>query len=141
VKNTFQKLPSRSSSRIFFTLWRWKNSRQEHEPVTMPDIDGWHARDLIAPLFFNDNTELHNLIRRRLILPYLTGSFHSSFIEELRAWQLTPPLSAMRRLSYSLLPMITLFKLQVFGMVPRIARRYYQYFMITLILRTLTIRM
>ena len=36
----------------------------------------------IAPLFFNDNTELHNLIRRRLILPYLTGSFHSSFIEE-----------------------------------------------------------
>jgi hypothetical protein len=20
--------------------------------VTMPDIDGWHARDLIAPLFF-----------------------------------------------------------------------------------------
>jgi hypothetical protein len=48
----------------------------------MPDIDGWHARDLIAPLFFNDNTELHNLIRRRLILPYLTGSFHSSFIEE-----------------------------------------------------------
>jgi hypothetical protein len=51
-------------------------------PVTTPDIDGWHARDLIAPLFFNDNTELHNLIRRRLILPYLTGSFHSSFIEE-----------------------------------------------------------
>ncbi len=35
-----------------------------------------------ASLFFNDNTELHNLIRRRLILPYLTGSFHSSFIEE-----------------------------------------------------------
>ena len=48
----------------------------------MPEVDGWHARDLIAPLFFNDNTELHNLIRRRLILPYLTGSFHSSFIEE-----------------------------------------------------------
>jgi hypothetical protein len=51
-------------------------------PVTMPDIDGWHVRDLIAPLFFNDNTELHNLIRRSLILPYLTDSFHSSFIEE-----------------------------------------------------------
>ena len=39
----------------------------------MVDIDGWHARDLIAPLFFNDNMELHNLIRKRLILPYLTG--------------------------------------------------------------------
>ena len=48
----------------------------------MSDIDGWHARNLIAPLFFNDNTELHNLIRKRLILPYRTGSFHPSFIEE-----------------------------------------------------------
>ena len=48
----------------------------------MADIDGWHARDLIAPLFFNDNAELHNLIHKRLILPYLTGSFPPSFIEE-----------------------------------------------------------
>ena len=48
----------------------------------MPDIDGWHARDLIAPLFFNDNTDLHNLIRKHLIPYYLTGSFHPSFIEE-----------------------------------------------------------
>ena len=39
--------------------------------------------------------------------------------------------------------LITLFKLQVFGpgMVPRIARKYYQYSMITLILRILTILM
>ncbi len=51
-------------------------------PVTIPDIDVCQARDLIAPLFFNDNTELHNLIRKSLILPYLTGSFHPSFIEE-----------------------------------------------------------
>ena len=48
----------------------------------MADIDGWHARDIIAPLFFNDNTNLHNLIRKLLILPYLTGSFHPSFVEE-----------------------------------------------------------
>jgi hypothetical protein len=48
----------------------------------MADIDGRHARDIIAPLFFNDNTELHNLIPKRPILPYLTGSFHPSFIEE-----------------------------------------------------------
>ena len=26
--------------------------------------------------------ELHNLIRKSLILPYLTGSFHPSFFEE-----------------------------------------------------------
>ena len=32
--------------------------------------------------FFNDNTDLHNLIRKRPILPYLTGSFHPSMIEE-----------------------------------------------------------
>jgi hypothetical protein len=50
--------------------------------VTMSDIDGCHVRDLIDPLFFNDITELHTLIRKRLILPYLTGSFHPSFIEE-----------------------------------------------------------
>ena len=39
-------------------------------------------RDILVPLFFNDNMELHNLIRKRLILPYLTGSFHPSLIEE-----------------------------------------------------------
>jgi hypothetical protein len=48
----------------------------------MADIDGCHVRDIFAPLFFNDNTDLHNLIRKSLILPYLTGSFHPSFIEE-----------------------------------------------------------
>ena len=137
-------------------------------PVTMPDIDGWHARDLIAPLFLNDNTELHNLIRRRLILPYLTGSFHSSFIEEyagglLMALQkpdggIRPILcgEVWRRcfasLAVNATPIhneaaklftssLTLFKLQVFGMVPRIARRYYQYSMITLTLRTRMILM
>ena len=46
----------------------------------MVDIDG--SRDLITPLFFNDNMELHNLFHKRLILPYLTGSFHPSLIEE-----------------------------------------------------------
>ncbi len=48
----------------------------------MTDMDGWHVRDLITPLFLKDNTELHNLIRKSLILPYLTGSFHPSFIKE-----------------------------------------------------------
>ncbi len=51
-------------------------------PITMADINGWYARDIIAPLFFNDNTDLHNLIRKCLILQYLTGSFHPSFVEE-----------------------------------------------------------
>ena len=50
--------------------------------MTMVDIDGWYARDLIVPLFFNDNVEQYNLIRKCLILPYLTVSFHPSFIDE-----------------------------------------------------------
>ena len=48
----------------------------------MVDIDGWHVCDLIVPIFFNDNMEPHNLIPKILILPYLTGFFHPSFIEE-----------------------------------------------------------
>jgi hypothetical protein len=51
----------------------------------MADIDGWHARDLIAPLFFNNNTDLHNLIRKRLILPYLTGSFTHLLLKNMQA--------------------------------------------------------
>ena len=51
------------------------------------DVDGWHVRchivrDLIALLFFNDKTDFHRLIRDGLILPYLAGSFHTSFIED-----------------------------------------------------------
>jgi hypothetical protein len=93
-------------------------------PVTMADIDGWHARDIIAPFFLNENTDLHNLLRKRLILPYLTGSFQPSFIAEYR-------LSAMRRLSYLLPRMITLFKQQVFEMVHRIVPRSSRAFMTT----------
>jgi hypothetical protein len=51
-----------------------------HLSPVMVDIDGWHApRDHIAPLFFNDNTNLHCLIRECLIIPYLIGSFHPEF--------------------------------------------------------------
>jgi hypothetical protein len=50
--------------------------------VTTADIDGCHARDLIPPPYFKNNNDLHNLIRKCLILPYLTGSIHPSFIEE-----------------------------------------------------------
>jgi len=66
----------------WFSIPKISQFFRTRSPVTMVDIDGWHARDLIAPLFFNDNTDLHNLIRKRLILPYLTGSFHPSFVEE-----------------------------------------------------------
>ena len=48
--------------------------------MTTEDSDDRHARDFIVPLSFNDNTDLHCLIRKRLILP--TFAFHPSFIEE-----------------------------------------------------------
>ena len=66
----------------WFSIPKISQYFRTRSPVTMVDIDDWHARDIIAPFFFNDNMELHNLIRKRLILPYLTGSFHPSLIEE-----------------------------------------------------------
>jgi hypothetical protein len=133
----------------------------------MPDIDGWHARDLIAPVFFNYNTELHNLIRKRLILPYLTGSFHPSFIERYAGGILMtlqkqdggirPILcgEVWRRCFASLAANATPIRNEAdklftstydnfmqtagIGMGTRIARKYYQYSMITLILRILMI--
>jgi hypothetical protein len=50
-------------------------------PVPVAHIDGCPLWDLIVPLFFNDNTGLHNLIRKCLILPCLTVSFHPSFMK------------------------------------------------------------
>ena len=145
----------------WFSIPKISQYFRTRSPVTMVDIDGWHVRDIIAPLFFNDNMELHNLMCKRLILPYLTGSFHPSFIEEYAvgllvtlqkqnggtppscvgrsgvavspASQLTLRLSEMRRLSFLLLLMITLFKQQVSEMVPRIARRSSRFSMIALI--------
>jgi hypothetical protein len=66
----------------WFSIPKISQYVRTHSLVTMVDIDGWHARDIITPLFFNDNMEQHNLMRKRLILPYLTGSFHPSLIEE-----------------------------------------------------------
>jgi hypothetical protein len=46
------------------------------------DIDGWRARELMAPLFMGDDEELQTLIRDHLILPCLFGDFHPSHIQE-----------------------------------------------------------
>ena len=64
---------------LWFSTAKMHQYFRTRSPV-MVDIDGWHApRDHIAPLFFNDNTNLHCLIRECLIIPYLTGSFHPEF--------------------------------------------------------------
>jgi len=45
-------------------------------------------QDISAPLFLN--ADIHRLNRERLILPYLTGSFHPTFIEEYAGGLLMP---------------------------------------------------
>ena len=58
--------------------------------MTLVEIDDWQARDISAPLFLNTNTHIHRLNRERLIIPYLTGSFLPSFIEEYAGGLLMP---------------------------------------------------
>ncbi len=50
--------------------------------MSAADIDGWRARELMAPLFMGDDEELQALIRDHLILPYLFGDFHPFHIQE-----------------------------------------------------------
>ena len=40
-------------------------------PVSAADIDGWRARELMAPRFMGDDDELQGLIRTHMILPDL----------------------------------------------------------------------
>ena len=51
-------------------------------PASAADIDGWRARELMAPLYMGDDEELQGLIRDHLILSYLFGDFHPSHIQE-----------------------------------------------------------
>jgi hypothetical protein len=51
-------------------------------PASVADIDGWRARELMAPLFMGDDEELQGLVRDHLILSYLFGDFQPSHIQE-----------------------------------------------------------
>ncbi len=66
----------------WFSLEKIKRYCLTRSPKGAVDIDDWHAREHLAPLFVNDNDTLHRLIHDRLILPYLTGSFRPDFIAE-----------------------------------------------------------
>ena len=50
--------------------------------MSAADIDGWRARELVAPHFMGDDEELQELRRSHLILPYLFGDFHPSHMQE-----------------------------------------------------------
>ncbi len=66
--------------RVSSILWPRPQALEEHwsSDAGIDFLDKWFSIDNTE----FDNTELHTLIRKRLILPYLTGSFHPSFIEE-----------------------------------------------------------
>ena len=44
-------------------------------PVSAADIDGWRARELIAPLFMGDDDEIQGLIKDHMILPIFLEIF------------------------------------------------------------------
>jgi hypothetical protein len=50
--------------------------------VSAADIDGWRAREPMAPLFMGDDDELQGIIRDHMILPYLFEDFHPFHIQE-----------------------------------------------------------
>jgi hypothetical protein len=58
-----------------FNLQKIAKYFRTRSPVSAADVDGWRARELMAPLFVGDDEELQALIRDHLILPYLFGDF------------------------------------------------------------------
>jgi hypothetical protein len=68
--------------RKHFNLQKIAKYFRTRSPVSAADVDGWRARELMAPLFMVDDEELQALIRDHLILPYLFGDFHPSHIQE-----------------------------------------------------------
>ena len=65
-----------------FNLQKIAKYFRTRSPVSAADVDGWRARELMAPLFMGDDEELQALIQAHLILPYLFGDFHPSHIQE-----------------------------------------------------------
>ena len=53
----------------------------EQEPY-QHNVDGWRARETIAFFPARDEPALHALLRKHVILSYLTGDFHITHIEE-----------------------------------------------------------
>ena len=65
-----------------FSIKKIKKFFCNRPPRGAPDLDGWRCREIIAFMFKNDDTELHELIRTELILPYIYGDFHPDHLEE-----------------------------------------------------------
>ena len=45
-------------------------------------VDGWRPREHVAFLFSEDNEEFHNLTRKHIVMPFITGDFFPGHGEE-----------------------------------------------------------
>ena len=44
-------------------------------PLSAQDADGWRPREHVAFLFSEDDEEFHNLIRKHMVIPFITDDF------------------------------------------------------------------
>jgi len=51
-------------------------------PSSAQDADGWCSREHVAFLFSEDDEEFHNLIRKHMVMPFITGDFFPGHREE-----------------------------------------------------------
>jgi hypothetical protein len=65
-----------------FNLQKIAKYFRTRSPVSAADVDGWRARELMAPLFMGDDEELQALIRDHLIIPHLFRDFQPSHVQE-----------------------------------------------------------
>jgi len=50
-------------------------------PLSAQDTDGWRLREHVAFLFSEDDADFHNLIRKHMVLPFITGDFFPGHLE------------------------------------------------------------
>jgi len=59
-------------------------------PVTAQDPDGWRPREHVAFVLGKDHEELHNLIRKHMVMPFITGDFFAGHLEEVAGGKYFP---------------------------------------------------
>jgi len=51
-------------------------------PLSVQYVDGWRPREHVAFLFSEEDEEFHNLIRKHMVMPFITGDFFPGHSEE-----------------------------------------------------------
>ena len=79
----WSSLAGETALKAHFSVQSIRQFFQSRRPCGAPDIDGWRCREHLLPMFMNDDTELHDIIRSELILPVIFGDFHPQDLNEL----------------------------------------------------------